>query len=49
MKKYPKLKFIINFNKEIEIYFSFLRNAKYRNLEREMRWDFYNPNPILKV
>jgi len=49
MTKYPKLKFIIDSNKEIETYFGFLRDAKYRNLNREMRWAFYNLHPKLKV
>lgn len=49
MTKYPKLKLIIDSNKEIEIYFGFLRDAKYRNLDREIRWAFYNPHPKLKV
>jgi len=49
MKKYPKLKFNIDSNKEIEIYFSFLRDGKYRNLDREMKWAFYNPHPKLKI
>jgi len=49
MKKYPKVKFIINLNKEIEIYFDFLKDAKQHNLNREMRWAFYNPHPKLKL
>lgn len=49
MKEYPKIKFNIDSKKEIEIYFSFLNDAKYRNLNREMRWAFYNPHPELKV
>ena len=46
---YPKLKFIIDLNREIEIYFGFLKDAKYRNLNREMRWAFYNFHPQLKI
>lgn len=49
MTKNPKLKFIVNPNKEIEIYFGFLKDAKYRNLIQEMKWAFYNPHPKLKV
>lgn len=49
MKKYPKLKFNIDSNKEIEIYFSFLRDGKYRNLDRKMKWAFYNPHPKLNI
>lgn len=49
MKKYPKLKFVIGSNKEIEIYFSFLRDTKYRNLNREMKWAFYGPHQQLKI
>ncbi len=49
MTKYPKVKFIIDSNKEIDIYFAFLRDSQYRNLDREMKWAFYNPHPKLKV
>jgi len=49
IKQYPKIKFKIEQEKEIEIYFNFLRDAKYHNLDREMRWAFYGPYPELKV
>jgi len=49
MLKYPKLKFCIDPNKEIEIYFVFLGDTKYRNLEREMQWAFYRLHPKLRI
>lgn len=49
MIKYPKLKFIINPDKEVEVYFSFLSDAQYRNLDREMGWAFFIPHPKLKI
>jgi len=49
MLKYPKLKFCIDPNKEIEIYFAFLGDTKHRNLEREMQWAFYRLHPKLRI
>lgn len=48
-KKYPKSKFIISKNKEVETYLAFLEDGKYKDNSREMNWAFYQPHPKLKV
>lgn len=50
MKKiYPKLRFIISKQKELNTYLAFLDESKYRDNPREMNWGFYDPHPKLKI